>query len=131
MALDPKEKKEGKYRKISLKNRKVTFISESDISELVSRQDDKVFAVGFVKKGNGKSRLMNVRQGVKKYVKGNGPAVNPALDVKKCFSMLDDGHRRFNDSSVYEIRAEQKIFRIKPNPTDRPDVYRERFKNMM
>lgn len=49
-------------------------IKASEILEIVARAKGRWFSCTFIKRTNGETRLMSCRRGVKKYLKGGGPA---------------------------------------------------------
>ena len=81
-------------------------ISLTEAIEIVAAQEGKVMTVEFIKRTNGEVRVMNCRQGVKKYLTGEGAKYNfSEKDLIPVYDLQKRGYRTINASTIRRVRA--------------------------
>jgi hypothetical protein len=102
--------------KINLFRRVKMQVTKDEAKRMVEGvDDDKVFTVTFVKRSNGKIRVMNCRKGVKKHLKGGEKKYDPKKKNLVCVFDMDKkvlDYRSIALESILKISMRGEVFDV-------------------
>lgn len=79
--------------------------------EFISIVGKKIFTVEFIKRSDGKVRVLNGRLGVHKGLKGEGQRYDPASrGLVTVYDLKNEGYRMIPLESIQKLKANKKLY---------------------